>query len=259
MKQIGKIIFYYIAGLASIAGIAFTVYTQLIHKDEIKIEVKSLDKSQLTQIPDIKGLKVNYTYQDSVVQNLWKVRYFISNIGEKTIVSVGAHKNILDENLSLIFRDLFGDSLKVLSININETNFPVSIFKDTNRFSFDFKQWKSGEFIDMVAIVESFSSTEPSIWIDERDIMDSRIIYSEYKPNEIEVNKKFIDYFPKGFAIFFKWLMVITIIVMDIVAIFAINKQFKEDPNLKGSIKLFSFFLWLFITVIFSLPLLWIF
>ena len=56
MKQFGKIIFYYLAGLASIAGIAFTVYFNFFHKELIQLEIKKIDRTQLTMAPKTDGL-----------------------------------------------------------------------------------------------------------------------------------------------------------------------------------------------------------
>lgn len=254
MKQL-KLILSFLVGAATIVGFGMTIYFQFIHKEIIEVEVKTIDKTQLTKVPDENGLTVQYLYQDSVINNLWKLRYVISNIGTKTIIAKGDNKNIILDCLPIVFKD----SIKILSTSINNANFPISLDeKSTNIINLDFKQWKKSEFMDIIVIVESFSRTEPIISMDERDIIDSKIIFSEYKPSEESVQKKLIDYLPKGFSNFLKWTIVCVICIMDIVAIVAINKQLKEDPNTK-SMKLLTFIIWLVITIIFSIPLLWIF
>jgi len=254
MKQL-KLILSFLVGAATVAGVAMTIYFQFIHKDVIELEVKTIDKTQLTKTPDENGLTVQYVYQDSIVKNLWKLRYVISNVGTKTIIAKGNNKNTILDHLPIVFKD----SIKILSADINKSNFPVHLESlNSNIINMDFKQWKKSEFIDIIIIAENFSQTDPIISMDERDIIDSKIAFSEYKPSEENIQKKLIDYLPKGFANFLKWIIVCVICIMDIVAIVAINKQLKEDPNPK-SMKLFTFTVWLIITILFSIPLLWIF
>ncbi|NLO70761.1 MAG: hypothetical protein GX102_07475 [Porphyromonadaceae bacterium] len=258
MKQFGKIIFYYLAGLASIAGIAFTVYFNFFHKELIQLEIKKIDRTQLTMAPKTDGLSAIYTYQDSVVNNLWKIRYIISNVGRKAIISEGNQKNILPARLPV----LYSDSLKILHVKINGSNFPVSVDNKGYYITLDFKQWKNDEFIDIVSIVEYYGNTEPKMSINEREIVDAKVISTDYLPNEIYEKVKLIDSLPKTLASFLKWLIVIVIIIADISAIFAISSQLKKDPNISNSgkvIKTLTFIIWLIVIVIFSLPLLWIF
>lgn len=256
MKTI-KLIFTYLVGFATIVGLGLTIYFQFIHKDVVKLEVKSIDKVQLTNTHNIEDLTIKYLYQDSIeVNNIWKIRYVISNIGSKTIIAKGNNNNILHECLPIIIKD----SVKILSLNI-ESDFPITTRQENNTILLDFKQWKESEYIDIVALVENKVNVNPFVSIDERDIIDAKINYSEYKPTEINENKKIIDYLPKGVANFLKWAIAIIIIIMDIVAIWAINKQFKEDINIKSSkfVGVFTFIIWLIITILFSTPLLWMF
>ena len=257
MKSV-KLILSYLIGIITILGFGITFYFQFIHKDIIEVEVKTIDKTQLTNVPDTEELTVQYLYQDSIVTNLWKIRYVISNIGTKTIIAKGTNKNILSENLHIAFND----SVKILSLNIDNANFPISAQNNYGDIiTLDFKQWKKTEFIDIVVVVEIFNKTDPFIFLDERDIIDSKVVFSEYKPSERNDAKKLIDYLPKGFAAFLKWSIVSVICIMDIVAIVAINKQLKEDLNINSgkTMKILTFVIWLILTIMFSIPLLWIF
>jgi len=256
MKTI-KLIFTYLVGFATIVGFGITIYFQFLHKDIVTLEVKSIDNVQLTNTERIEDLTIKYLYQDSIeVSNIWKIRYVISNIGAKTIIAKGNNNNILHEYLPMTIKD----SVKILSLNI-ESNFPVTTQQKNNTILLDFKQWKESEYIDVVALVENKSSTNPFISIDERDIIDSKINYSEYKPSEISENKKLIDYLPKGFVNFLRWTILVIVVIAVIAAVVAINKQFKEDVTIKSSkaVAILTFIVWLIITLIFSTPLLWMF
>ena len=256
MKTI-KLIFTYLAGFATVVGFGLTLYLQFFHKDTTILEVKSIDNVQLTNTESVEDLTIKYLYQDSIeVSNIWKIRYVISNVGSKTIIAKGNNNNILYEYLPILIKD----SVKILSLNI-AANFPINTQQENNTILLDFKQWKESEYIDVVALVENKSNVNPFISIDERDIIDAKINYTEYKPTEINENKKIIDYLPKGFANFLKWAILIIVVIVVIVAVVAVNKQFKEDVNIKSSksVAILTFIVWLILTLIFSAPLLWMF
>jgi len=253
-----KLIINYLLGIATLTGFGMAIYFQFIHKDIIELEVKAIDRIQLTKDLNVENLTTKYLYTDSVeVNNLWKIRYIISNVGTKTIIAKGNIKNIIYDNLSISIKD----SIRIMAVNIEQTNFPISILKnDNNTVVLDFEQWRAAEYIDISAIIENFGKTEPSMSIYERDIADAVITYSEYRPSEIRANKKLIEYLPQGFANFLKWSIVVVIIIMVITSIWAINKQLKEDINTSDIMtKILIFIIWLILTVLFSLPLLWIF
>jgi hypothetical protein len=234
-----------------VAGII--VAYQFFHKDLIEIEVKTIDKTQLTKTPDIEDLTVEYLYQDSVVENFWKIRCVISNIGSRTIIAKGDSKNIISEWLPI----RFNENIKILSIVIDETNFPITIMDITdNTVNLEFKQWKQAEFADIIALVENFGETEPSLFIDERDIIDSKVIFTEFKPIQIKVDRKLIERLPLTFANILKWIFVISIIMFIVLILIAVVVGIKKEPKekTKGIIPIV-----LFLEVYLLLPLIWIF
>jgi len=150
---------------------------QHFSKDIIELDIEAISKTQLTKIANIDGLTVEFLYKDSVVKNLWKIIYYIKNVGSKIIVAKGDSKNILEENLSISFND----SVKVLFADTVGGNFPITTIIDfkNNVINLDFKQWQKSEYTYIVAIVESFGEAEPSIFIDKRDIVDAKITFIE--------------------------------------------------------------------------------
>jgi hypothetical protein len=179
-----------IATITTITAAAIGIY-QFLSEDKIKIEVMVIDKMELTKIPDVEDLTAKHMYKDSVVKDLWKISYIIRNISSKTIIAKGSSKNTITEILPVSFKD----SVKVLSVKIEANNFPIIIADTNDNFiTLDFKQWKQSEYVYITAIIQNFNKTEPSMIIDDRDIIDSEVIHSDYKSIQINKNRKAIEY-----------------------------------------------------------------
>lgn len=201
----------------------------IFSKDTTELKILTIEKMQLTKIPEIDGLTANYFYQDSLVNNLWTIRAVIINTGSKPIIGKGTKTNLLSDSLLISI----SDSVKVLSIAINDKNFPISIIKNKdNTANLDFKQWKYLDAVEIVAIVESFGKTTPFIYIDERDIIDAKVIFSDYKPTEANANKKLID----AFGSFNKVSFMLLYFFIAISLIFCISlfyyKSIKKDNEI---------------------------
>lgn len=257
MKTFITIIFYYIAGAASIIGLGFFIYYQYIVKDIPILDIKEVDIVQLTNLPKVDNLTVDYKYKDSSIKNLWKIKYFVKNVGPKTIIGEGNSKNIISDNIPLNISNLS----KVFSLNTSGSNFPIEVKQsEQNKYSLNFKQWRENEYFEIVGLVETINNSKPKISVDERDIIDSKVNYSVYELDNKDKNKKLIDNFPTGLINFIKWFLVILIAVADLAAIFAIKKEMaKQKQTVTLGLRIFSFFLWLLTTLVFTAPLLWIF
>jgi len=251
IKRIIKILYSLLMVIAALIGIL-----SYFNKDIVELEVEAINKTQLTKIANIDGLTVEFLYKDSVVKNLWQIIYSIKNVGSKTIITKGDSKNILEENLSISFND----SVKVLSVDTVIGNFPITTIIDlkNNVINLDFKQWKKSEYTYIVAIVESFGETEPSIFIDSRDIVDAKVTFLEHKP--VERNKKIIEYFRPGiFTDFLKWAAVFFIVSPYVMLNITDIRDFRKKSNISKIDKI-NLILDILRTIIgVSLPLLWFF
>lgn len=257
MKTFITIIFNYTAGAASIVGLGFFIYYQFIAKDIPIIDIKEVDIVQLTNLPKVDNLTVDYKYKDSSIKNLWKIKYFVKNVGPKTIIGNGNLKNIISNNVPLSISNLS----KVFSLNTSGNNFPIEI-KQTQpgKYSLNFKQWRENEYFEIVGLVETVNNSKPKISIDERDIIDSKVNYSVYELDNRDKNRKLIESLPLGLVNFIKWFFIVLIVVADIAAIFAIKKELtKQKTTVTLALRVFSFLLWLLVTLVFTAPLLWIF
>lgn len=250
-------IFSYIAGAASIVALGFFIYYQFIFNDIPIIELKAVNIEQLTNLPKVKDLTVEYKYNDSIIKNLWRVKYFVKNSGTKTIIGEGNLKNIIPNNIPLKFKNIS----KTFSLYTIGNNFPIKIINQkSGQYFLEFKQWKKNEYFEIEGLVETINNKAPEVEIDARDIIEAEVNSSIYELSNESKSKKIIDYLPIGLVNFIKWFIVIVVVIADVAAIFAIRNQLKKGvTDMSISLRIISFILWLITTLIFTAPLMWIF
>jgi hypothetical protein len=231
-----------------ITGLTF--YYSFIYKEKTQVEIQNLDKTQLTQIPDIKGLVTKFYFNDSIpVKNLWRVRYLIKNIGDKNIIGQGVNSSLLSDGIPL----RFDTNCNVLDISIShETNAAT-----LNNETLYFKQWRKAEYVEITAFIEC-TSGEPNIMIDSRDIISADIIYTDYRQIQESIDKKLIDYFPSSLKNIIKWSMTVIVAFLFILAIPQAVKQINSMDGGKG-VKVFTAILMIVFLTIILMTFLWIF
>lgn len=228
-----------ISTLVAIAAGIISIYFY-IHKECVILEVKAMSVQLLTESTSTDDLKVQYFYKDTIpVQNLWQIQYVIRNIGDATLIGIGENKQLLSENLPLTIKN----QEHIYSIAITQSNNEASLLN--NRICF--KQWRSGEFVELIAFVES--KERPQLIISDRDIKDSEIIYQKYTPETINENARIIDYLPRWLA---QTIKIIYFILGGIAALGAISAICQKGTWIS---KLSAALLLLFSCI----PLLWIF
>ena len=228
-----------ISTLVAIAAGIISIYFY-IHKECVILEVKAMSVQLLTESTSTDDLKVQYFYKDTIpVQNLWQIQYVIRNIGDATLIGTGENKQLLSENLPLTIKN----QEHIYSIAITQSNNEAYLLN--NRICF--KQWRSGEFVELIAFVES--KEQPHLIISDRDIKDSEIIYQTYTPETINENVKIIDYLPRWLV---QTIKIIYFILGGIAALGAIVAICQKGTRIS---KLSAALLLLFSCI----PLLWIF
>lgn len=228
-----------ISTLVAITAGIVTIYFYF-HKECVILEVKAMSVQLLTESTSTDDLKVQYFYKDTIpVQNLWQIQYVIRNIGDATLIGTGENKQLLSENLPLIIKN----QEHIYSIAITQSNNEASLLN--NRICF--KQWRSGEFVELIAFVES--KEQPQLIISDRDIKDSEIIYQKYTPETINENARIIDYLPRWLA---QTIKIIYFILGGIAALGAITAICQKGTWIS---KLSAAILLLFSCI----PLLWMF
>ena len=158
----------YIKTISTLVAITVGIVTIYFyfHKECVILEVKAMSVQLLTESTSTDDLRVQYFYKDTIpVQNLWQIQYVIRNIGDATLIGTGENKQLLSENLPLTIKN----QEHIYSIAITQSNNEASLLN--NRICF--KQWRSGEFVELIAFVES--KEQPQLIISDRDIKDSEI------------------------------------------------------------------------------------
>ena len=90
--RVGKTLFAWSAVIASIATV-ISLWIQL-RPSSPQIEGLVTRKEQLTAQPQDKQLKVTYEFGNRQVQDLWKIRLQLKQIGGQTIVGKGPKQNL---------------------------------------------------------------------------------------------------------------------------------------------------------------------
>lgn len=214
LKQILGLLSVIITILAGIVAL----YTYF-KNDNPKLEVTIYSDQLITQVHNIDNLKAIYTYNDSIeVHNLWQAKYIIRNIGKSTIIGQGKNQSLVENSINYTFPD----SVDVLYCDITNNGIDAKIENN----SISFKQWKTNEFIEINALIESIKF--PEFKINHRDIIDADVYYKHASAQND--NKKLIDQLPKGSANVLKYIWLVYQIVFTFLAIIVLWK------NMRGAI-----------------------
>ena len=192
------VIFTIIGAIVSLIVGGFTLYFYF-KKDNPKLEVTTYSEQLITQQRNIDNLRAIYIYKDSLeVNNLWQVKYIIRNIGKKTIVGKGVNSMLIEDGVGYSF----SDNANVLYCDINHNDIDAKLDNNSIKFS----QWQANEYIEIDAVIES--STMPKFSIDNRDIVDAEIRYSQLITNHSK-EPKLIQFVPKEFALILKYVWIV--------------------------------------------------
>lgn len=218
------------------------------HKPTI-LEVKTISEIELTRPLNVDHLSSTYLYYDSIpVEHLWQSSFVITNIGGTSLYGKGFDvKNIKGD--ALFFK--LTNCEKILSIESVDNNAGICI----QNKSLQFTQWRPNEYIEIRVI--SDGPTSPELQINERDIVDGKVVYAKYSPEEAPVKQRLVDYLSKTTYKVLWWVVLIFYIIIALFSIGAAIQQYKNAEN--KTTRTITLVVWI-ITYIFMLaPLLWMF
>lgn len=258
IKQILVLLSIIITILTGIVGL----YTY-VKNDNPKLEVTIYSDQLITQTNNPDNLKATYTYNDSIeVHNLWQAKYIIRNIGKSTIIGQGKNSSLVENSINYTFPD----SVDVLYCDITNNGIDAKIENN----SISFKQWKTNEFIEINALIESIKF--PEFKINHRDIIDADVYYKHASPQND--NKKLIDQLPKGSANVLKYIWLVYQIAFTFLAIIVLWKYKRgviiqllrkvismtlgQTANILPAHLIFAIYC-IVLCIILFLPILWIF
>jgi len=246
----------FIVSVSVIIGL-IAAWNELFSNEDIQIEIKNISSVELTKAPTDKNISVSYLFSDSIpIENFWKFNFKIYNSGNTTVIGSGNQSSIINDALPLSIND----QLSIVSIAVTNANFPVKL-RTGKSYELSFEQWKPSEFLEMEIYAEMPSSIEIKkiLTINEREIINGKIDYSQYDLKDSPENLKLIDKLPNNLQFIIKWLIVITIIIMTILTAVGIRKEFKKNQEWNVGTKFFTLVFVMLITAVFATPLLWIF
>lgn len=219
-----------IAGIAAIIGVYIQTST---HKPIV--EIKTITKDKLTDLPAIDGLKAKFSYKNNVVNSLWKLNYLIINSGDELIIGKGNKKNIIKENLTFSLPKNY----KILEISNLNDNFQLKQYPQSNKFEISFLQWKPNEALEVSIYAEQLkNSKNPDLTTNGREIVNGEVQYSALH-NTIKVKKQLFEYLPKIFQYLLWWIVVIIlglfVLVLPIVWLTEVIKFIKYNQWYKAN------------------------
>lgn len=231
----------WVAALVTIIAGCIAIYFAL-HEKRIKLDVEIINSENLIAHEAIQDLSIKYYYKDTVeIHNLWKIQWVIRNTGDKTIVGIGSEKHILSDGLSIHFNNKSHTGCRVLFARISNSNNGATI----NNQKLYFKQWRRDEYIELTAFIES--PTQPELFINDRDIVDSEISYSVYTPKR-EYNC-IADHLPIWLNKTFKIIYFIIGAIVLLAGIFGISSSNKDKSSMIAALLIF---------ILLLLPIIWI-
>ena len=226
------------AAIITIVGGIIAVYFAFYEK-HIQLNVQTISSELLTNKSSSDSITVQYYYQDSIaVKNLWRVQYIIRNTGDITLIGVGNDSQLLGKSLPFSFKE----TCQVFSMIVTNSN--NAAYLQNNEIYF--KQWRTNEFVELTAFIES--KGEPQLYLNDRDIVDSEIVYSKYNPEQPKKYSCLADYIPIWIV---KTLKTIYLIVMTFFVLAVVIYVFFKNNNKQEKIGT------LFILFLMLLPLLW--
>lgn len=224
MKKLFKL--EIIGSIASILALLLFLYFQFIYQEKIIIEIQSINNETLTTSPTDNKLTARYFFNDIQISRLEKMHFLIKNSGNRNIIGQGNQKDLLMESLPLNFTD--NKNFKILDIEIINKNFPITLKTDSLfKLNFFFKQWKVNEYVEIIAYIQNNSSLElPNFSIDDRDILNTQITYTDFQPRNEK--RKLIDFFNVKIQKVLFWLAVI---LYSLLILATVNEIFKQTKN----------------------------
>ena len=213
------------------------------------LNIEQVNATKLSQNLDIDGLTVQYLFHDSIeVKNLWKTIFTIKNTGDQSLYGKGfSDINVKDGVLQLFVNDCN----KLLSIKMTTNNNGCIL---NNKGGLIITQWKPNEYAEIEILTES--ETAPTLQINPRDIKDATITFSKYTPSTIIVTPKLIDKFPTPIKNILKWVVIVVMGLIILMAVVQMPQQLKDKP---APVKVVTIILSLIFMAITICPLLWVF
>lgn len=159
--------------VTGIIGVMVFFFTR---KEGSTLTIYTESSEKISNLPNIKNLKVEFKYNDSTVSNIWKVNLTVLNTGKNILYGHGSLRSFVEDSLELYFNDEF----HILNYQILDNDSQANIYKRSNsKIKFDFLQWKPNENVSLSFILNSnVPNIIPQIKIKERNLINCEVKYT---------------------------------------------------------------------------------
>ncbi len=216
------------ASIATIINLAIQI--RKTSRPQLEIIMRSVQN--LTNLPNIPNLKADYAFDGRPVSDLWQVRLFISNSGNKTIISEGSQKNILKDSVIISVCKGF----RLLQLQQDSTDLPNKLEKiDDWHFATTFLQWRPGETVITTLYLErtDINKIRPSFISEERYLIDGDVTFIDECVSSPLVKKPVLDRIPYLYATALRSLSIVVFIGLFLVSILIFILLLEEALGLK--------------------------
>ncbi len=196
-----------LGGLASLATVIAFFWSTPFYKDK-KIKIECYTERMLSFGTKVDSLTVQY--KGEKIDDVWKLRFVLNNVGMQSVIGSGSSSAILNERLIITI----DTNYQVISYNVSKNDFDANYEQSENSFTIMFKKWKPNEMMQIEVLMTPINNNKdyPSVSFNERDVTGAKVIIHTVDYAKIEDSSNNLDWlinlkmnYPKFIFKFSKW------------------------------------------------------
>ena len=221
-----------LGGLASVATIiSFFRSTPFFQEKKIKVDCYS--ERMLSFGTKVDSLIVQYN--GKTIDDVWKLRFVLNNVGMQSIIGSGAYSALLNDRLIM----KIDSNYQIISYNIPRNDLDANFQQAENSFTIMFKKWKPNEMmqIEVLATPVVNNKVYPSMSMNERDVTGAKVVVHNVDYAKIEDSSNNLDWlvylksnYPRFLFKIAKWVGLFFVVVMCIAPL-VLTIQFTSIPE----------------------------
>ena len=236
-KSITIKLMLYLSAFLTVLGtiVTIAVFVQNIFEQKV-LTVEITSAEEITKYERIPGLKVNFCFNEEVVEHLWEIETKFYYSGRESIIGRGEKKSIINDSIEFYFNN--ADSILEKEFIKNDPGVKITTWD--NNFYISFTQWMSKEILIVRFLVSSNVKTSqmPSINAIDNRVIENVIITTLDYSEDVYVSKPMLDYLFEPFPTIIRILYSMICISFTIGLILFIVYISTDYP------KLYEYYLW---------------
>lgn len=184
-----KKILLILGGLASLVTVIGFFWSTPFYKEK-KLKIECYTERMLSFGTKVDSLTVQY--KGEKIDDVWKLRFVLNNVGMQSIVGSGSSSALLNDRL-IIDVDT---NYQVISYNVSKNDLDASYQKSENSFTIMFKKWKPNEIMQIEMLMTPVNNNKdyPLISVNERDVTGAKVIFHIVDFAKIEDSSNNLDW-----------------------------------------------------------------